>query len=224
MAKYLVVAHETVTNPELIDQLRAIQKDDQQRSSSCWCRPHQCGTCCGAATSTTRRWWRASGRTRHGRCSRGRASTWPVPELARRHRRTRSTTSCGTTPGTPGWSSPPCQGEVPVAADGPSARCRIPASPAGVPRAGAARVVGRRLALTAAPPSARSVEQGHRGRRVLAVLGQLLELGDVVQLGAHGDVGDPLQDDLDNHRQPVLGRQLLRASQRPPPSRAADTR
>jgi len=30
MAKYLVVAHETVTNPELLDQLRAIQEDDQQ--------------------------------------------------------------------------------------------------------------------------------------------------------------------------------------------------
>ncbi|HET9564286.1 MAG TPA: hypothetical protein VFP27_07215 [Mycobacterium sp.] len=30
MAKYLVVAHETVTNPKLIDQLRAIQKDDAQ--------------------------------------------------------------------------------------------------------------------------------------------------------------------------------------------------
>jgi hypothetical protein len=30
MAKYLVVAHETVTNPELIDQLRAIEKDDEQ--------------------------------------------------------------------------------------------------------------------------------------------------------------------------------------------------
>jgi len=30
MARYLVVAHETVTNPELLDQLRAIQKDDQQ--------------------------------------------------------------------------------------------------------------------------------------------------------------------------------------------------
>ena len=30
MAKYLVVAHETVTNPQLIDQLRAIQKDDAQ--------------------------------------------------------------------------------------------------------------------------------------------------------------------------------------------------
>jgi hypothetical protein len=30
MAKYLVVAHETVTNPELLDRLRAIQKDDQQ--------------------------------------------------------------------------------------------------------------------------------------------------------------------------------------------------
>jgi len=30
MAKYLVVAHETVTNPELLDQLRAIQKDDEQ--------------------------------------------------------------------------------------------------------------------------------------------------------------------------------------------------
>jgi hypothetical protein len=30
MARYLVVAHETVTNPELLDQLRAIQKDDEQ--------------------------------------------------------------------------------------------------------------------------------------------------------------------------------------------------
>lgn len=30
MAKYLVVAHETVTNPELLDRLRAIQQDDQQ--------------------------------------------------------------------------------------------------------------------------------------------------------------------------------------------------
>ena len=30
MAKYLVVAHETVTNPELLDQLRALQKDDEQ--------------------------------------------------------------------------------------------------------------------------------------------------------------------------------------------------
>ena len=30
MARYLVVAHETVTNPELLDQLRAIQEDDQQ--------------------------------------------------------------------------------------------------------------------------------------------------------------------------------------------------
>ena len=30
MARYLVVAHETVTNPALLNQLRAIQKDDQQ--------------------------------------------------------------------------------------------------------------------------------------------------------------------------------------------------
>jgi hypothetical protein len=30
MGRYLVVAHETVTNPELLDQLHAIQKDDQQ--------------------------------------------------------------------------------------------------------------------------------------------------------------------------------------------------
>ncbi len=30
MAKYLVVAHETVTNPKLLDQLRAIKEDDAQ--------------------------------------------------------------------------------------------------------------------------------------------------------------------------------------------------
>ena len=30
MARYLVVAHETVTNPELLDQLRVIQKEDEQ--------------------------------------------------------------------------------------------------------------------------------------------------------------------------------------------------
>jgi hypothetical protein len=30
MSKYLVVAHETVTNPELLNQLRAVQEDDQQ--------------------------------------------------------------------------------------------------------------------------------------------------------------------------------------------------
>jgi hypothetical protein len=30
MPRYLVVAHETVTNPELLDQLRAIQEVDQQ--------------------------------------------------------------------------------------------------------------------------------------------------------------------------------------------------
>ena len=37
-----------------------------------------------------------------------------------------------------------------------------------------------------------------------AALGQILELDDVVDLGAHRDVGDPLQDDLDHHRHPVL--------------------
>jgi hypothetical protein len=30
MGRYLVVAHETVANPELLDQLRAIQTDDQE--------------------------------------------------------------------------------------------------------------------------------------------------------------------------------------------------
>ena len=39
---------------------------------------------------------------------------------------------------------------------------------------------------------------------------KLLELGDVVDLGAHRHVGDPLQDDLDHDRDPMLGDQLLR--------------
>jgi hypothetical protein len=37
---------------------------------------------------------------------------------------------------------------------------------------------------------------------------QVLELGHVVQLGPHRDIGDPFQDDLDDDRHPVLGHEL----------------
>src|SRR5690242_2702892 len=64
---------------------------------------------------------------------------------------------------------------------------------------------------------ARSIEQGDdRGRRVLVPLGQVLELGHVVELGPHRDVGDALQDDLDHDRHPVLGHQLLGLLERGP--------
>lgn len=35
--------------------------------------------------------------------------------------------------------------------------------------------------------------------------GQFLELGDVVELGSHGDVGDLFEDDLDDDRHPEFG-------------------
>ena len=43
---------------------------------------------------------------------------------------------------------------------------------------------------------------------------ELLELDDVVQISAHGDVGDPLQDHLDDHRHAELRHQLLRFFER----------
>ena len=53
---------------------------------------------------------------------------------------------------------------------------------------------------------------GDGGGRVPGVGGQLLELDHAVDLGAHRDVGDPLQDDLDHDRHPELDHQLLRLS------------
>ena len=35
-------------------------------------------------------------------------------------------------------------------------------------------------------------------------LGEVLELGDVVDIGSHRDVGDPFEDDLDDHRHLVF--------------------
>src|SRR5258708_2008270 len=49
-----------------------------------------------------------------------------------------------------------------------------------------------------------------RGRRcVLECFGEIVELDDVVDLGAHRDVGDPLQEDLYHHGTLVLVSQLL---------------
>jgi hypothetical protein len=92
MAKYLVVAHETVTNPELLDQLRALQKDDEQAEFVLL-----------VPATPVRHLLRRGDEHDAEVMAGGRTSTWRVRELARRHRRTRSTTSCGTTQGTPGW-------------------------------------------------------------------------------------------------------------------------
>src|SRR4051794_39897704 len=43
-----------------------------------------------------------------------------------------------------------------------------------------------------------SVEQLDRGRRILVVLGKLLDFDDIIDLGAHRDVGDPLEDEFDD--------------------------
>ena len=60
----------------------------------------------------------------------------------------------------------------------------------------------RRSGATTSPPS--SVQQRDRGRRVLRQGRELLELDDVVDLRAHGDVRDALEDDLDHHGHAVL--------------------
>ena len=73
-----------------------------------------------------------------------------------------------------------------------------PCSPSPWPRSWGLTATGGRLSRAARWPWG-----------VLAPPGQLLELGHVVELGAHGDVGHPFQDDLDHHRHPELGQQLL---------------
>ena len=50
-----------------------------------------------------------------------------------------------------------------------------------------------------------SVQQSDRGRGIFPTCGQRLELVDRVDLGAHGDVGHPLEDHLDHHRHAVFG-------------------
>src|SRR5262249_13002638 len=60
----------------------------------------------------------------------------------------------------------------------------------------------------------RSTQRYRRGRRVFGTGGQLLELGDVVQLGTHRDVGHPFQDHLDDHRYPVFVHQFARLLER----------
>src|SRR5262245_50703023 len=59
-----------------------------------------------------------------------------------------------------------------------------------------------------------SIQQRDRRRRVLVLLRQFLELDNRVDLGAHRDVGDPLQDELEDDRHPVLLRQPLRLAER----------
>src|SRR3978361_2186942 len=54
-----------------------------------------------------------------------------------------------------------------------------------------------------------SVQQRDGGRRVLAADRELFELCDVVELGAHRDVRDPLEDDFDDNRYAELGHGVL---------------
>ena len=149
MAKYLVVAHETVTNPKLIDQLRAIQKDDAQaefvllvpatpvRHLLRRVGEHDAEVVAGKLADKARSMFAKKGvhvgRYPSRRCftgRRGRRRAAGQPRVRR------------------GGHLHLAEGEVPVAADGPAAHRRIAASPAGLPRAGTARVVSRRLALT----------------------------------------------------------------------------
>src|SRR5688500_16179580 len=53
------------------------------------------------------------------------------------------------------------------------------------------------------------IEQCDGRRGVLAPDRELLELDDVVELGAHRDVGDALEDDLHDDRHAVLGHEPL---------------
>src|SRR5437867_8988396 len=58
------------------------------------------------------------------------------------------------------------------------------------------------------------IQRNRRGRVGGDVLDQSLELGDVVDLRAHGDIGDTLQDDLHHHWHPVLFQPFLRLLER----------
>jgi len=144
------VAHETVTNPELLDQLRAIQKDDEQAEFVLLVPAtpvrhllrrgdeHDAEVMAGKRADKARSMFARKGihlaSTRVGTASpaRGRRRATGQPRIRR------------------GGHLHLAKGEVPLATDGLAADRRIPASPAGVPRRGAARVVGRRLTLTAA--------------------------------------------------------------------------
>jgi hypothetical protein len=60
--------------------------------------------------------------------------------------------------------------------------------------------------ISGASQSARTT----RGGGILAVLREFLELDHIVEFGTHRDVGNPLEDDLDDDQHSEVRHQLLR--------------
>ena len=176
MARYLVVAHETVTNPELLNQLRAIQKDDQQAEFVL------------LVPATPVRHLLRRGDEHDAEVVAGKRADRARSMFARKGVHLAGTRVGAASPAdavddelrdNPGYagvviSTLPKEKSRWLRMDLPrtvESRHR----PAGVPRAGAARVVGRRLALTA-------VSRAGRGVATAAALQRLAQAGPALAI------------------------------------------
>jgi len=135
IARYLVVARETVTNPELLAQANTVVNDDRQAGFVLLVPPPRPGTL------VFRR-----GKEDEAQLVARKLADNGVGDVHReghqpRLRRLRHLY--------------PAEGDLPMAADEPATHGRVEVRPAGVSRAGGARLDGQRPPLTTGPPPLR---------------------------------------------------------------------